>query len=112
MMKNRLKKHSKTLRFLASCDKKVANNIIKHGDTDLINCMSDVCHNILKGNVRLSTPQKQLLQKYKQKIRKIAGKKTTTKAKKTLLQSGGFLGALLAPLIGGVLGPLLFPNKK
>lgn len=105
-MIKRLKKHAGTLQFLAKCDKHTANTIIKGAKPDLLCCISDICYNILQGKAKLSVNQKAELAKYKTHLRKIADKKTTNKTKKTLIQKGGFLGTLLAPLIGSILGPL------
>lgn len=107
MSKHRLKNHALTLEYLAKCKQRQANSIIKNAEPDLIHCLSDVCHNILKGNVALSDAARSNLGKYKSHIRKVANKKTTAKHKRTLIQKGGFLGALLKPLLGVVAGPLL-----
>ena len=113
-MTNRLKRYTPTLLCLAKCDKATAKAILSKGKTELFHCISDICHNILNGNIDLRHSDKDKLKKYKNHIRKIADKKTTAKSKKVLVQKGGFLGALLAPLIGSVLGPLIrtiFPTK-
>lgn len=105
-MIKRLKRHAKTLEFLAKCDKHTANTIIKAAKPDLLCCVSDICYNILQGKAKLSSSQKKQLAKYKSHIRKLADKSTTAKTKKTLIQKGGFLGSILAPLLGGIISPL------
>ena len=59
----------------------------------------------MKGNVPLNTSQKKKLGTKKNILRQIALKKTSIKKKQRLIQSGGFLGALLGPIIS-VLGGL------
>jgi len=59
----------------------------------------------LKGNVPLNTFQKKKLGIKKNILRQIALKNTSLKKKQKLIQSGGFLGALLGPIIS-VLGGL------
>lgn len=105
-MTHRLKTHAKTLEFLTKCDKHTARSIIKGAKPDLLCCISDICHNVLRGRVKLSPLEKQRLSKYKRHIRKIADKKTTSKSKRTLIQKGGFLATILAPLIGSILRPI------
>lgn len=105
-MSKRLRKHAPTLGYLAKCDRNYANAIIKGAKSDLIHCLSDVCHNVLRGNVTLSKAEKLRLKRYKNHIRKVADKNTTAKNKRTLIQKGGFLGALLTPLLQ-VIGPML-----
>ena len=105
-MSKRLKRHASTLKFLSSCDTPTAKAIIKSSKGDFINCISDVCHNILKGNLKISPTEKSKLQRHRSIIRKIADRKTTQKHKRLLIQRGGFLGALLSPLLKLFVGPL------
>ena len=105
-MSKRVKKYSPTLQFLANCDKKTANSIVRSAKPDFLCCISDICHNILKDKVKLTAKEKKKLSTYKHQIRKIANKSTTNKSKRVLIQKGGFLGAILAPLIGSLLGPI------
>jgi len=72
--------------------------------------MCECAKNLLKGNVPLSPAQLRTLRRHKQKLRQLAVKKTSLAKKKKLVQSGGFLGALLTPIIS-VLGNLLGFNN-
>ncbi|KAK7482154.1 hypothetical protein BaRGS_00026619 [Batillaria attramentaria] len=82
-------------------------SIIKAADKDLVDTLCECGLNALKGNVPLSPTQKKKLGKYKSVLRALAKKGTPLQKKKALLQKGGFLGALLGPVLG-VLGHLLF----
>lgn len=106
-MSRRLKRHASTLQYLCNCDKNIANAIIKNGKSELINCFSEIGDNVLKGNVKLSTAQKNKLAKYKTDLRRLSKKTTSQASKKRILQQGGFLGALLSPILKGVIGPLI-----
>jgi hypothetical protein len=77
----------------------------KHCNEDFINCIAECVHNILKGNVKLSAPQKSKLSRRKKLMRKLILRKTSSKNKKKIIQSGGFLGAILGPIVK-VLGGL------
>ena len=73
----------------------------------MINSLCECCLNILKGNVSLTPTQKRRLNKHKQTLRLLARKQTSLRVKKkALTQKGGFLGALLGPIISTV-GSLL-----
>jgi len=61
--------------------------------------------NLLKGNVPLNPAQKKKLSSKKKHLRLMLLKKTSQAKKKKLIQSGGFLGALLGPIIS-ILGGL------
>ena len=101
----RLKKHSPLLKALASTTPSITKATIRAGDKDLINTLCECGYNVLKGNVSLTTSQKKRLNRHKHTLRTLTKSKgKSLKRKKALLQKGGFLGALLAPIIGTVLG--------
>jgi len=106
-MSKRVKKYAPTLELLAKCDKHTANSVVKSARPEFLNCIGDICYNILQGRVPLSPKDKTKLSKYKQQIRKIANKKTTLKSKRELIQKGGFIGAILAPLLGSLITPIV-----
>lgn len=85
-------------------------SMIKAADGDLVRCLCECALNILKGNVRLTPPQKSKLTRHKHSLRQLASGKLKIGKKKKILQKGGFLSALLAPLIpvvGGLLGSIV-----
>ena len=84
---------------------KKRRDIIRKCDNDLICSLSECCHNVLKGNVPLTPAQKVKLRRKKHNLRKLSIKKTSIKARKKILQRGGFLGALITPILS-VLGNL------
>lgn len=103
---NRLQKHAPTLRALSTISPAMCKAVIKAADKDLINTLCECSHNVLKGNVPLTPAQKNRLRRHKRTLRGLVQKQSLGK-KKTLLQSGGFLGALLGPvvsLLGGLFG--------
>lgn len=114
-MSKRLKKFAPTLEYLARCDKTTAKSIIDKAQPQFINCVSDICHNLLQGKVKLTSEEKKRLKKYKTQLRTVAKKSSSKKTKKTIIQKGGFLGAILAPLLGSLIGPLvstIFKKRK
>jgi hypothetical protein len=54
--------------------------------------------NILRGNVPLPNLQKEKLKRNKAGLRALTKKSVSLKQKKAILQKGGFLGSLLAPI--------------
>ena len=105
-MSDRLKKYFVKLRLLKKASAKVRKRILKNCNKNLLCCLCECAKNILKGNVPLTKPQKSKLGRFKKKLRHLASKKTRSVIKKTLIQSGGFLGALLTPVLS-FLGSLL-----
>lgn len=105
-MSTRVKRQASILQALAKAHPHVCKAILKGADKDLLQCLSECAHNILRGNVPLTPNQKAKLTKYKQKIRQVADKQTSLKTKQKTFQTGGFLPALLAPLLSSVIAPL------
>lgn len=108
-MSSRLKKYLVKLRLLKKSSSKVRNKILKNCNKNLLCCLCECAKNVLKGNVPLTKPQKSKLSRFKQKLRNLVSKKTRIKVKRRLVQTGGFLGALLTPVLS-FLGSLLIPK--
>ena len=60
----------------------------------------------MAGRVRLTKKQIETLERREKDIRKIASKKVSRKQKRAIVQKGGFLGALLGPIISVISGLL------
>ena len=105
-MSARVKRQAPVLKALAKAHPHVCQVILKGADKDLLKCLSECSYNILRGNVKLKPAEKARLTKYKQKLRKVADKKTSLKHKQKLVQTGGFLPALPALLLTSVIAPL------
>jgi hypothetical protein len=108
MSKKKVKKTFEKVRVLTLAKPSVRKQLIQKGGREIVNCVSECCHNILKGNVPLTDKQKICLNKHKEKLRKIVDKKIGLRAKQKIIQKGGFpLAAILAP-VASVLSSLLF----
>ena len=94
------------LKLLCGAKPSMVKAVLKGASPDLIRTLCECSLNILKGNVRLSAAQKKQLSRHKQNLRLLAKKSTSMKRRKRILQTGGFIGALLKPVLG-VLGGLL-----
>ncbi|MEG7522068.1 MAG: hypothetical protein M3H12_03090 [Chromatiales bacterium] len=86
-------------------DVKLRKAVIGAASADFIGGLCDCAHNILRGNVTLTASQRKVLRRYKHYLRKLTVKKRPLQERRAILQtgSGGFLTALLAPLIGTIL---------
>ena len=105
-MSARVKRQAPVLRVLAQDHPHICQAVLRGADKDLLHCLSECALNVLKGNVNLTPSQKASLIKHKQKLRKIADKKVSLKSKHKIVQTGGFVSALLAPLLKPILIPL------
>ena len=109
-MSSKIKKQAKTLKFLTETDHATAKAIIKTARPDLVNCFTEICYNVLNGNINLSPAYKKKLAKNKKTIRAIAKKSTKASSRRNHIQKGGFLPlilplvkTLLPTLVGGLL---------
>ena len=109
MTSKRLRKHARKLIGLHKSAKPKRKNLLKKhlSDEDFVKCICECCRNVLDGNIKLSKKQSYTLRKQKNALRKIVDKKTSMQKRKNIIQRGGFLGALLGPVVsilGGLLG--------
>lgn len=105
-MSARIKRNLPLLQMMCGAKPGLIKAVLKGASPDLIHALTECSLNVLKGNVRLTQAQKKQLSRYKQSLRSLARKATSVKRRKQILQQGGFLGALLKPVLG-VLGGLL-----
>ena len=107
-MSERLRKFAPYLRALHKASSKQRRTLAKRNcSSEFVKCVSECCKNILIGNVALTPTHKRQLKRHKGLLRKLALKKTPIREKKKLVQRGGFLGALLGPIVkilGGLFG--------
>jgi hypothetical protein len=105
-MSERLKRNAPLLRVLHKASPSVRKRILHtHCSADFVSCICECVKNILKGNVPLTPAQKEVLRRKKRTLHQLALKKTSKKKKQRIVQSGGFLGAILGPIVS-VLGRL------
>jgi len=106
-MSVRLKRNISFLRQLKQASVRKRKLLIAAARPDHLKCIAECAHNIVRGNVRISKGQKKKLKKHAKFIRLIAQKRfSLPKKKRLLVQRGGFLPALIAPILG-IAGNLL-----
>ena len=105
-MSENLRKHAPFLKSLSKISDKRKRAILKKKccDGSFIKACVECVYNLLKGNVPLSTVQKNKLGRRKKLMRKLVLKKTSVKSKGKILQTGGFLGAILGPIVRVISG--------
>lgn len=107
-MSRRVHKHAPYLHVLSKGSKKQRHGVIDGASNDLITCLCECALNVLNGNVSLKPSERTKLRRHKRELRALTdGRTSLQKKKKALKQKGGFLGALLTPVLSA-LGGLLF----
>jgi hypothetical protein len=105
-MPSSLEEKFQKLRLLKEAPPKLRKEILRKCKRSLLHCLCECALNVLKGNVPLKKLHKTKLSRFKHKLRKLASKKTRVKLKKRIVQTGGFIDALLTPVLS-FLGTLL-----
>lgn len=111
MVASRLRRNLEHLRHLKNAKKQKRASLLKSAQKDLILCICDCANNILRGNVQLRSKDKKALKRHKRALRALAERRKGIETKRKLLvQKGGFLPFLLAPILsaaGGLIGNFL-----
>ena len=103
------RKYLPVLKRIRKMGDKARKEYIRKCDRKFVDCVSECAKNVIKGNVPLSDRQMTGLRRKRQDLRALSKKKTSLRAKRKILQKGGFLTALLPPVLG-ILGSLLMQN--
>ena len=88
---------------------KAKRDFVRKCDKGFLEYISECAKNVLKVNVPLSDRQKTKLRRSRHDLIALSVKKTSLRKKRRILQKGGFLTALLPPILG-VLANLLLPK--
>jgi len=95
-----LKDNIHLLHVLKSGNPAVRNLLIKNSSNSLTRCLCEICLNILKGSIPLSTVQKKLLKRHRSTLHLLANKKQSlSRKKREIIQKGGFLPLILSPIL-------------
>ncbi len=96
-----LRKNLELLKILKKAKPNQSIILLESAENDLICCLCECIDNVLHGNVKLTAAKKKELAKHATVLQNIVDRRTKVHKKRALLvQKGGFLPALLAPVIG------------
>jgi len=104
-MSDRIRRYMPVLKRIRKMGDKAKRDYIRKCDKTFLECISECAKNIIKGNVPLTNRQKSTLRRRRKDIRALSVRKTSLRRKRKILQKGGFLTALLPPvlaLLGGM----------
>jgi len=101
IMSLRLKRNFDLLRLLQQTKLKQRKLLLEGATNDLVLCICEIVDNILEDNVHMTPKQRKSLIKYKKVLRTLVNRKVAIRDKKELIanQKGGFLPAVLAPIL-------------
>jgi len=99
-MSRRVRKYLPVLKRIAKLGDKAKRDYVRKCDKEFLDCISECAKNVVKGNVPLTNRQKTRLRRSRNELRALSVKKTSLRKKRRILQKGGFLTALLPPVLG------------
>jgi hypothetical protein len=105
-MSERVKKLTPYVLTLRSLKPKQRKILLSYCSKDQIRALEEIALNIVKNNTPLSNTQLEVCKKWRKPLKMLALKRYPIKAKKEILQQGGFIGAIL-PVLATVLGSLI-----
>ena len=97
-------KHIQRLKTLANAKPHVCwYHIIESADDEFVNLLCQRARQILEGDIFVTSKQYSNLKPYKNQLKTLSIKKTGKKKRKQVLQEGGFLPALIVPILASLL---------
>ena len=75
-----IKKHGSMVMAMMQATPQTLKKLVKDSPSEVIRCVSECCHNVLKGNVHLSSAQKKLYPS-RQHLRRLPSKSISVKKK-------------------------------
>ncbi len=118
-MSDLIKRNAALLHFLCVCNSKQHKALIETLDYDQLQAIAECNHNVIKGTVPLSDDQLASLKRYRKHlvdldenadIAHLQGtdrREALINKRREILQRGGILPALLAPLFGALITPVI-----
>jgi hypothetical protein len=97
------------LKRLTKCCTKQRCKILTNGGDELLKCLCECAYNVINNNVPVNDTQLRRLTRHKKVVRALACRNTSLKSKrrKVINQKGGFLLALLAPVLTALVENLI-----
>jgi hypothetical protein len=105
------RRNARALRTLASASSSVRNAMISNADKDLIQTLVHAARDVINGHIKLKRSQLEALRRCEHSLHDFLTAKDL-RTRKRALQSGGFLGLLLRPLVGLLTGALFGGGQR
>ena len=95
----RISRHATDLQYLARVNRAVRNRKISEASTDLIQALVDAAKALIKGKISLTGTQLRRARLHEANFKKLIKPNASVTQRKKTLQTGGFLPAILGPLL-------------
>ena len=98
-MSDSMRRFVPVLKRINKLGDKAKRQYVKKCDKEFVDCINECAKNVLRGNVPLNSSQNSKLSLHNHNLRTLSVKKTSLKSKRQILEKGGFLGAILTPVL-------------
>ena len=112
-LSQRLRRHQDDIRALGRAKAEKRRRMLRESSNDLILALVDAAKMIINGEVTLTPRQLSTVVRHRPNFERLVKPSTSVSTKRRIVQEGGFVGALLGPLlkiglplIGNILGGL------
>lgn len=103
MGKKSLHKHLPALKTVSSLKPKLRRQLLANCSDEFIHCLCECAHNLSKGTVPVDSTQFKKIDRHRNKIRALLDKDSNKEKRRSfLIQKGGFLPLLLAPILAAL----------
>jgi len=93
----RIRDNLSFLERFKNCSKR--SKLVKKASNEQLKCLYEIAKNTLIGNIKLTKSDIAKLKRYKKALKILSVKSKSSKTKRVVLQSGGFLAALASTVI-------------
>ena len=112
MKASKLRANAELLSYLRTISPRRQKLLIKGADREILEAFSEICLNLVKQNISLTSRQIERLLPYEEDIYQLSLKRHSLAKKKQIIQKGGFLGALLGTLLPTLISTVLAVTQK
>ena len=113
MASQRVTQHFGVLEYLKDLSSLEQKRFIQNASCELLKVISEICLNLLKGNITIPDSDLQRLRKYKQQIVLLSKRKHSIKKRKVICnQKGGFLGSLISIALPAIISSIVAATRK
>ena len=109
---SKVRQHLEFLSYLKSIPPRRQKLLLKAADKEILSALAEICLNLIKKNCPLTKSQIKKLIPYERQIYEMSSRKKSVAYKKRLVQSGGFVTALLSTILPALISSIVAATSK
>ena len=109
---SKVRQHIEFLSYLKSIPPRRQKLLLKAADKEILSALAEICLNLIKKNCPLTKGQIKKLIPYEKQIYEMSLRKKSVAYKKSLVQKGGFVSALLSTILPALVSSIVAATAK